>query len=109
MSDIIPRQADREIAAELHDEMGMYELAQAVRAGRMDGDSDVQRAARHRLAAERETIERIAAAIEQVKRDFLSEEYAYPQPVGSIQERFACDQCLYAIRATSSKDTIDAE
>lgn len=33
------------------------------------------------------------------QRDFLSEEYAVGQPISSIQERFACEQCAQAIRA----------
>jgi hypothetical protein len=30
---------------------------------------------------------------------FLSSEYATPQPMGSIQERFACNKCIEAIEA----------
>ena len=30
---------------------------------------------------------------------FLDPQYAFPQPVGSIQERFACGECANAIRA----------
>lgn len=35
----------------------------------------------------------------EVRDGFLSEEYAFPQPIGSIQERFACNQVIEAIRA----------
>lgn len=50
---------------------------------------------RDTLAAERE---RCAKVAERVGQDFLSPEYAFPQPIGSIQERFACAQVAAAIR-----------
>lgn len=44
-------------------------------------------------------LEEAAMACEQQAQDFLSPEYATPQPIGSVQERFACGQCAAAIRA----------
>ena len=44
--------------------------------------------------------EACAVLLEEQKRDFLSNEYAAPQPIGSLMERFACDQCIGAIRQT---------
>ena len=42
--------------------------------------------------------ERAIAACERQKADFLSTEYAFNQPLGSLLERFACDECIEAIR-----------
>ena len=55
--------------------------------------------AREKAAVEAER-ERCAQVCEARAREFLSEEYAYPQPIGSITERFACNQCAAAIRDT---------
>lgn len=49
--------------------------------------------------AEREAYERAAKCAEQVANDFLSPQYATPQPIGSIQERFACKTVANAIRS----------
>lgn len=46
-----------------------------------------------------EGLEAAIKAIEAQKRIFQSEEYATPQPMGSLMESFACDQCAAAIRA----------
>jgi len=46
-----------------------------------------------------ETLEEAAQIAEKVRDDFLSEEYVVPQPIGSLQERFACDEVAAAIRA----------
>lgn len=58
--------------------------------------------ARAIMAAEKRGEEREREAIIQVceaeKVAFLSPEYANPQPVGSICERFAIDECIAAIR-----------
>ncbi len=43
-------------------------------------------------------IERCAKVCEEQARDFLSPEYATGQPISSINERFACDECAAAIR-----------
>lgn len=48
----------------------------------------------HRLAA----LEEAAKVCEQQATDFLDPQYATPQPVGSITERFACKECADAIR-----------
>jgi hypothetical protein len=51
------------------------------------------------LLAEREaTKERAAKICEEQAKEFLSPEYAIPQPLGSLQERFACGECAAAIR-----------
>ncbi len=53
-----------------------------------------------RALSSAEAVREAAAKVcEQQARDFLSPEYAVPQPVGSIQERFACAECAAAIRA----------
>lgn len=39
-----------------------------------------------------------ARVAEQQAADFMSPEYAYPQPLGSIQERFACAEVAREIR-----------
>lgn len=49
---------------------------------------------------EREQCARVA---EKVQDSFRSEEYAIPQPLGSVQERFACGKVIAAIRARSRK------
>lgn len=45
--------------------------------------------------AEREAIIQVCEA---QKAAFLSPEYSFPQPAGSICERFAIDECIAAIR-----------
>ena len=42
--------------------------------------------------------EAAAQACEDQIAKFLDPQYAFPQPVGSIQERFACGECANAIR-----------
>ena len=48
---------------------------------------------------------RCIAIAEQVRDGFLSEEYAVGQPLSSIQERFACNQVIEAIRAEFPNDS----
>ena len=48
------------------------------------------------IATERE---RAARVCEQQAHAFLSPEYTTDQPLGSFEERFACDLCASAIRA----------
>jgi hypothetical protein len=55
-------------------------------------------------AALRVALEAAAKAVKQVSDGFLSEEYATPQPVGSIQERFACEQAIDAILSLIPKE-----
>ena len=43
--------------------------------------------------------ESAAMACEDQIAKFLDPQYAFPQPIGSIQERFACGECASAIRA----------
>jgi hypothetical protein len=50
------------------------------------------------ILAERE---RAIDACEAQKRAFLSAEYSANQPLGSLLERFACDECIDAIRNPS--------
>lgn len=57
--------------------------------------------ARAILASEQRGRERIIAQCEAVKASFLSPEYAANQPLGSLCERFAIDQCIEAIRGSS--------
>lgn len=49
--------------------------------------------------------ERCIAAIEAQKAIFMSPEYATGQPLSTFQERFACDQCIEAIRRPSLQDS----
>lgn len=49
------------------------------------------------ILAERE---RCAKVCEDQKAGFLSPEYASNQPLGSLTERFACDECAQAIRSS---------
>jgi len=56
------------------------------------------------LLAEREAAtkaerERCANVCEEQKQGFLSPQYASNQPLGSMLERFACDECATAIRS----------
>lgn len=48
--------------------------------------------------------ESAAMACEDQIAKFLDPQYAFPQPIGSIQERFACGECANAIRALSIGD-----
>ena len=51
------------------------------------------------ILAERE---RCAKICEQQAQVFLSPQYAANQPIGSICERFACEECAAAIRTPST-------
>lgn len=53
--------------------------------------------------AKREAYEKCIAALKKEREAFLSEEYAYPQPMGSFSERFACDRCIEAVEALAEK------
>ncbi len=98
-----PTQADREIAAELHDEMGMHELAAQVRAGRMDNDTDVQRAMRHRLTAERETREACARIAETA---WVSADYDVVGIADADMAMALCKHAAAAIRNTENTDNV---
>ena len=50
-------------------------------------------------------LEESMETIANTRNNFLSEEYATPQPLGSIQERIACTACWDAVCAIKSKDT----
>lgn len=50
------------------------------------------------LAAKAEQREADALICENEKLAFLSPRYAANQPIGSLMERFACDECAAAIR-----------
>lgn len=47
----------------------------------------------------RVALEAAIKACERQSGEFASDEYATPQPLGSISERFTCAQCSDAIRA----------
>lgn len=49
--------------------------------------------------AEQSAFERAAKVAEECALEFLSPQYATPQPIGSISERFACSKVADAIRA----------
>lgn len=55
------------------------------------------------LAARLQALEEAAKVAERCAQDFLSPQYATPQPVGSIQERFACSTVADNIRSLSKK------
>lgn len=104
MSDIVPNQADREAAEDIY--LTCFDVEpnrlwlDALLAGKHDSDPVVQAAARHRLAAERETIERCAAKLSTIEPD----EDAAGGPANWSD---FVQVAQSAIRATSSKDTID--
>lgn len=54
----------------------------------------------------RAVVERCAEEVERVAQDFLSPEYACPQPIGSVQERFACNTAASAIRSLNIDDLV---
>jgi len=58
-----------------------------------------EQVARIREQARCGAIAECIAALKKEREAFLSEEYAYPQPIGSLSERFACDECIKAIEA----------
>ena len=43
--------------------------------------------------------ERAVAECKRQSEAFLSPQYAFNQPIGSLTERFACDECATAIRS----------
>ena len=47
----------------------------------------------------RETFNRAIEVVVILRGEFLSEEYAFPQPSGSTQERFACTAVIAALEA----------
>lgn len=51
--------------------------------------------------AELRAYERAAEICEEQAKGFLDPAYAYPQPLGSFSERFACGECAKAIRAAA--------
>lgn len=50
-------------------------------------------------AMRRKTVEEAARACEAQRAEFATPEYAGSQVMGSLAERFACDECALAIRA----------
>jgi hypothetical protein len=57
-----------------------------------------ERIARAIMAATERATEQAIAACERQKAIFGTNEYATPQPIGGLMERFACDQCIAEIR-----------
>ena len=55
--------------------------------------------------ARRQAYAECIAALKKEREAFLSEEYAYPQPIGSLSERFACDECIKAIEALAEANS----
>ena len=60
----------------------------------------VEHSARAILAGREAERERCAKVCEDQKIGFLSPEYSFNQPLGSLTERFACDECAQAIRSS---------
>lgn len=85
------------------DDIAAHIWAEAERLAKEDGylslESSYDRAqycrAARKVLAERE---RCAKACEAQKAIFQSDEYATPQPAGSLSECFAVDECIKAIR-----------
>ena len=48
-------------------------------------------------------LDRAAEIADEQRQAFFDPQYAIPQPIGSISERFACDQIINAIRAEREK------
>lgn len=72
-------------------------------------------AAGYRAAADgarREAVEEMIRTCRRQQQDYLSPQYAIPQPIGSISERFACGQMIEALEkmlpAPSSPDPVAA-
>ena len=55
--------------------------------------------------AVRQAIARCIEIVREVRDEFLSEQYATPQPLGSFQDRFACEQVAEAIEAAFGMGT----
>jgi hypothetical protein len=49
-------------------------------------------------AVRKAVLEEAIVAIMKERGGFLSEEYAANQPLSSLSERFACDQCIKALK-----------
>lgn len=64
-------------------------------------EASIRDIARALAAAEREGMEaglrRAAEICSLVEQEFLDPHYAFPQPMGSISERFACEKCANTI------------
>lgn len=78
-----------------------------------DGHYLIQAFASHRQAAElraaKAAIEAAVQACKEQSKAFASEEYATPQPIGSISERFACQECEKAIAALDPEAILKGE
>lgn len=72
----------------------------AVRVNYLRGNIACQPLIDEAVAAERE---RCLGIIEKQKQAFLSPEYAFPQPMGSFSECYACDQIAAAITGSTSR------
>ena len=74
----------------------------AIKAWRETASCTTREAIARAILAERD---RAIEACEAQKSAFLSTEYAANQPLGSLLERFACDECIDAIRNPSPADS----
>jgi hypothetical protein len=100
-------QVDRDAAAKIHAaieaqvrDQGAIDLAVTDITLDLENGLLVTTLARHRTEAIERERERCALVCEQQAKEFLSEQYATPQPIGSIIERFACTVCATAIRGS---------
>lgn len=94
-ADDLEKAAGRIVAEVLDDRTGVLEAIETV----------VKFASRIRDQAKREAYEKCIAALKKEREAFLSEEYAYPQPMGSFSERFACDRCIEAVEALAEANS----
>ena len=61
------------------------------------------------IAALARGAEQAIGIVRNTRDGFLSDQYATPQPLGSIQERFACDQCVDAIEQSVQELTASTQ
>lgn len=84
-------QADREAAAEAYLCLCPAILCEAIKSGAVDSHTFVQSFARHRLAAEKEALERAAKVADEYRRD-IEDDF-------DAGYEHACDRIATAIRA----------
>ncbi len=93
------------IALEAADALAAADASKLELAKHVDGCVRVAADALASVAqARRDALEDAIAACEKEQRGFLSAEYATPQPIGSISERFGCGACIAAVRSLIDKE-----
>jgi len=102
--------SEREIAEDVRRAaiVAVVNFETRIQSGEFEGLDPDGTDARDALIAEVQRVilaerERCAKMCEAQKEAFLSPEYASNQPLGSLLERFACDECATSIRQGSPK------